>query len=180
MTLCKEMKIRFATSIVSFALLGCDKPTQQMNTDPNSLEIRLPAGTQTLVVSEASYNLKQVDYGYELTFSCETEESSEVEYPPNLEVTVFSEEKPLLASGSAWENQPAYVDSVELGHLTNYYQWTHEGFENFSVRIMDVGEDSMRCLISGSVSLNPDGDDPVNVVVNANFLLDPNLGRGVQ
>ncbi|MFT5469333.1 MAG: hypothetical protein ACI8UO_004453 [Verrucomicrobiales bacterium] len=131
-------------------------------------------------VSEAGYRWKIEPNGCEFTLRCEAEDTPEHNHGPLLEVTLILKNEPRLVAGTEWTNQPAYVEDPELGWLTNYYEWTHEGFENFSLKILNIsGEGVLTCRLIGMVSLNPDRMDQVPVSVVADFKHDETVRRGV-
>ena len=130
-------------------------------------------------VSRAAYNWKLKKHGYEFTLTCQTVELPENDYPPNLEVTIVLPDEPNIEAGVEWLNQPAYIDKDPLYNVTNYYEWTHEGFEDFSLHILKVEEVSITCRLTGYISLNSSGDDPTPVSILANFHRDASVERGV-
>ena len=145
----------------------------------NTLVIGEGQKTISFNTVEAKCNIRAVATGYELTFSCHTEKDDSLDYNPHLEVTIFQKDEPSLVTGNEWSKQPAYIDEDGFDNMTNYYQWSHEGLENFSVSILEHGDNTVKALIRGEIDLNAqDNIEPI-VSVLAYFKIDAELGRGV-
>lgn len=131
--------------------------------------------------AEATFNLVERDdpYRFELTFYCSTIPIDGICHHPNLEVTIVTESKPKLTEGQTWSHQPAYIDQENIWNVTNYYEWTHEGFDDFTVSIHGLRESSMLCEITGHVRLNRQELTKTQVVVWAWFTHNSNTKRSV-
>lgn len=177
--------IRLTVAFLLVMLCGCSKDLEQNSPMPssqpeNTLAVKRDGAVVNFPVSEAVYNWKREEHGVEFTLMCRTAELADQDYEPNLEVTIVLADEPNIKVGSEWLNQPAYVEKNPLYNLTNYYEWTHEGFEDFSVSIRHIDEDTITCHITGYVSLNTSGDDPTLVSIVARFKHDESVERGVQ
>ena len=176
--------IRTAIACLLLAVVGCesrDDPNETMaTTQPkNTLRVEREGTLVDFPLSEASYNWVRRPHGIELTFACRAAEHPDQDHPPKVEVTIVLSEEPEIRAGVEWLNQPAYIDRDPLYNLTNYYGWTHEGFEDFSVRILGVEGSSVTCKLDGYISLNTDSDDPQPVSIVADFERDESMKRGV-
>lgn len=158
-------------------------PETSMRKEPqpkNTLQVARDGKLVLFPVSQAAYNWKREGHGVEFTLACKAGEVSGQDFPPKVEVTIILDDEPKIEAGAQWNKQPAYIDKDPLYNLSNYYEWTHEGFEDFSVSIMEVGNNKMLCRLTGYVSLNRSVDVPVLVSIVAEFLRDESLARSVQ
>jgi hypothetical protein len=131
----------------------------------------------TLPITKATYNFNIEDHGCEFTLVCSTEKNRE--YNPELEVTIVLPEPPSIQAGDKWLNQPAYIDQHPLFNLTNYYEWTHEGFEDFSVEVQEITEDTITCKLTGTITLNPGPHVDYRASVLAEFTKDKSAERSI-
>jgi hypothetical protein len=136
---------------------------------------------QAFEIAEATFNFVERDSPprFELTFRCSTRPINGIYDHPNLEVTIVLQSEPVLLAGQTWALQPAYVDRENIWNVTNYYEWTHENFEDFTVSIREKRETSLLCEISGHIKLNRQDLPKTPVVVLAWFIQNPNTKRSV-
>ena len=128
------------------------------------------------------YNIVKENHGYELTFSFDTKEVIDDEdldlYNPKVEVTIICSQKPTLNLHQSWKNQPGYIDATNLYNVTNFYQWTHENFNNFDLEIVGKEGSLLTVLLTGYIELNAGSNIPVKVTAKAIFNHNPELTRG--
>ena len=176
--------IRFFATCTLAVLVGCDKaPTGDAvmvtTQPPNTLKIARDGVDVFFPVTEAAFNWIVRPHGCEFTLICKTGELEGQDHNPKMEATIVLPAEPEIAVGSEWLDQPAYIEKDPLYNLTNYYEWTHEGFEDFSLRILEVSGSRLKCHLTGFVSLNPSGRNPVPVSILADFDRDQAVKRGV-
>ena len=164
----------FTVILIASLCQSCKKQTPPQAAE--TLRAHQQGSILDFPVVGAYYNWVTKENGCELTFACDTAVIPEEHHNPNLEVTILLTEPPVVASGAEWLNQPAYVDQEAM---TNYYQWSHEGFEDFSVTILAVEGEEVHCRVSGLIKLNVEGRTLKPFTVIARFQRDKSLGRGV-
>lgn len=158
-------------------------PETTMRKEPqpkNTLQIERKGKLVLFPVTRATYNWQREGHGVEFTLACEAGDLLGQDFPPKVEVTIVLDKEPKIEAGAQWNRQPAYIDKDPLYNLSNYYEWAHEGFENFSISILEAGNNKMLCRLTGYVSLNRSVDVPVLVSIVAEFLRDESLARSVQ
>ena len=171
----------FAILVLALSVVACDSNNPSLpssmtpNQPENTLRIEGDGDPVNYPIKEATYNWMARDHGVEFTLQCKTADVPDQDNPPKLEVTIVLDEKPELKAGSKWLNQPGYIDRDPLYNMTNYYQYSHESFEDFSVVILNTKEDIISCHIKGIAGEY--GGDPVSIF--ADFKRDESLKRGV-
>lgn len=123
----------------------------QIETGRNNLMVECRGTMQTFRLRESTYNWRSTKHGTELTFSAYSRKSSEMGKSPFLEVTVLLESEPELGPGAQWIDQPGYTDREGLEFMSLYYQFGHDPFDHFSVRVLDRSSESLVCQITGVV-----------------------------
>ena len=131
----------------------------------------------TTTIKSAEYNINKVNNWYEFTLRADTKESDIFDYAPNVEITVICNEYPKLEKGKAWKNQPCYIEEEGKDNLTNFYMWTHEGFDNYDLTILDVNEETITCKIVGYIELNHQEEKPTKVSIQAKFIREKEVER---
>ncbi|BDS07365.1 hypothetical protein NT6N_24050 [Oceaniferula spumae] len=179
----KDMRSRFIILVVAIPFWGC---SEQHNNIESTMTREQPDNTLVtfrddaevvLSIASASYNFNVEPHGCEFTLSCVTKDTAE--YNPKLEVTIVLPEPPNIVAGDKWANQPAYIDRDPLFNLTNYYEWVHEGFEDFTLEVLKVSDDVITCRLTGTITLNPGPNKEFRVSVLADFKRDKSIERSV-
>lgn len=128
-------------------------------------------------IESAEYNIIKEKGWYEFTLRVNTEETESFDYPPNVEITVICYEPPEITKGKTWKKQPCYIDKEGITNVTNFYMWTHEGFDNYDLTILDVDEETITCKIVGYIELNNQEEKPTKVTIQAKFIRDKEVER---
>jgi len=158
------------------ASLSCQQMKAPQNTDKH-LTIHLKENDIIYQIESASYNIRKEKTWYEFTLDIQTIELAERDYHPNVELSIVLKDIPKLKPGLKWIKQPCYIDDVEIGNITNYYEWCHEGFDDFNLEILSIKNNKIECVITGYIILNHQEDKPVKVSIHALFDHNKNLER---
>ena len=140
--------------------------------------IHYSKGEKNYAVNTAKYNINKTELGYELTLEVYTKETKEMSYNPSLELTIVFPREPTLKVGDIWRNQSSQTKDLE--NLSNFYIWTHENFENYTVEVLEKTHLYIVFRVEGYIELNPSEDGTTKVSITTKFALDKNLSRNVS